>query len=375
MSSDGRDGLLPQELTTGGLPGPIVPPVPIHWSTFVLLVLTGLFLSVASAWAASHTERARPVEREAPVDRALLDLAVQAYEEGDWGEAVETFEKILSAVPGHARSLDYLERIELTLEDAERLRRAEEALVAGKPLDAERLAVSVAPNSPLFAQAESVARTAREQRAPAEQHPHDGAEKAPVLDVTAALVEAVALYEAGRFADAALRATELAEGARPELQKDLIRWAHDCRRFAHRFTRLPTASENLVNHVAEVMEAVILDERLSDGHYARKLRTSTASALGALALVLLDGGDLSGGCERAREGAELDDRDGTIAGLLRRCDREADRRVTQARALEVQHPEQALRLYRQAFELSTRGSRAHRSAQRGLDALSWSSGE
>jgi len=348
----------------------------MRWGAWCLFVALGLAITMAIAWVGASMRPSTPQRKEQAVDPALLAEGVRAFDSGDWKAAVRAFERVLRGTPGHARALDYLDRIELTLQDADRLRLAEEALVAGQVFDAERLSLAVPPSSPLYAQAEAIARTAVEQRArpPAEVVP--GQDPAltvtPTLDVKSALGEAVALYEAGRFADAAARAESLAEQATPETRENLLKWAQDCRKFAQRYAQLPEDALNLVRHTREAAEAIALDEHLSDGHYARKLREQAASALSQLARVLLDGGDVLGACERGREATEFDPRSVEVLALLARCSAEADRKVAQARAMESQRPDQALKLFRQALALSERNSRAYRAAQIGVEALSWS---
>ncbi len=350
--------------------------MPMRWGAWCLFVAAGVAMTLGIAWLGASLRPATARHRERPVDPALLAEGVRAFDSGDWKASVRAFERVIQLKPGHARALDYLDRIELTLEDADRLRLAEEALVAGQVFDAERFSLAVPPSSPLYAQAEAIARTAVEQRAqpPSVVAPGQDPTSAvtPTLDVKSALGEAVALYEAGRFADAAARAKALAEQATPETRENLLNWARDCLRFAQRYGQLPEDALNLVHHTRDAAEAIALDEHLSDGHYARKLREQTASALLQLARVLVDGGDILGGCERAREATEFDPRSVEVLAQLAGCAVEADRRVAQARAMASQRPGQALSLFRQALALSYRGSRAYRAAQVGIESLSWS---
>jgi len=346
------------------------------WRYWCLFVALGLGVSLGIAWVGVSMRPARVQQRERAIDPQLLAEGVRAFESGDWKASVRAFERVLTVQPGHARALDYLDRIELTLQDADRLRRSEEALVAGETIDAERTALTIAPNSPLYAQAEALARTSQKQREPAQRTARLGepALEGPLtgLSVQAALGEALALYEAARFADADARALSLAEQATPETRQRLLAWAQDCRKFAQHYTHLPEDDLNFVRHTAQVAEAIELDERLSDGHFARKLREQMARALSELSRVLLDGGDALGGCERAKEAQEFDARNGGVAALIKRCDAEAGRKIDQARAMESERPEQALRLLRQALALSSRNSREHRNAQKGVSELSWS---
>ncbi len=357
----------------GDLAGAYEARQPMSWGAWCLFVVLGLGLTVGIAWFGATLRPARTQQREQPVDPELLADGVRAYESGDWKASVRAFERVLSVRPGHARALDYLDRIELTLQDADRLRTAEEALVAGQAYDAEHLALAVPPNSPLYAQAEALARTSIEQRARTPQVVQGGLNQVsgppPRLNVNAALGEALALYEAGRFPDAAARALSLAEQATPEARESLLRWAEDCRRFAQRYSQLPEDSPNLVRHTSQVLEAIELDERLSDGHYARKLRQQAGDAVSDVARVLLDGGDALGGCERAKEAFAFDARAPRVLALLARCDAEADRKVSQASLMEANLPAQALKLYRQALALATRNSRAFRAARAGVEEL------
>src|SRR5688500_5535044 len=136
---------------------------PLSWAAVASLVLLGLAMCAGAAVAAGSVA-ARPRPRPAPqADPTLLAEAVQAYEAGEWEEAERAFRKVLEQAPEPARAQDYLDRLALTRKDAERLTQAEEALVAGDPRLASQLASAVAPSSPLFAQAERVARSAHEQ--------------------------------------------------------------------------------------------------------------------------------------------------------------------------------------------------------------------
>jgi hypothetical protein len=192
------------------------------------------------------------------------------------------------------------------------------------------------------------------------------------LDVTVALGEALALYEAGSFGEAVNRAVSLAEQAQPSVRSELLDWAQDARRFAQRYQSLPRDDANLARHSSEVMEAVTLDERLSDGHYARDLRVRMANALATLAQVLFDRNEHAEACARAQEAAAFATRHEPVEALSRRCESEAFKRIGQARELERTHPDQALKLYRQAETIAFIGSASHRAAQAAIKDLEWS---
>lgn len=345
--------------------------VPPSWLSLWSRLGAGFVLSVSVAWLIAGAQRVS--HRTFPIspDPALMLQAVEAYEHGEWNAAVRNFELILQRAPRHARTLDYLDRIELTMMDAERLRRAEEALVADRPQEAERLALSVPPNSPLYAQAEAVSRTAR-TRTDRKASDARGAGLHGTIDVRPALTEALALYQAGRFGEAASRALSLAESARGEARADLVRWAHDTRRFAERFRALPDDPVNLVRHTAEALEAAQLDEQLSDGHYARKLRAETSEVLYHLARVLLDSGDMVGGCTRLMEAQQFAPRDARAPSYSRRCEGDAQRKVALARSMEGNKPDQSLRLYRQVLAMLPNDHGFARTARERIKALDWS---
>jgi hypothetical protein len=334
----------------------------------------GFVVSVGVASLVSGAQRTSHRTFAPSPDPALTSQAVEAYENGDWNAAVRNFELILQQVPRHARTLDYLDRIELTMMDAERLRRAEEALVADRPEEAERLALSVPPNSPLYAQAEAVSRTARTRSEEKARHAQ-GAGLRGSLDVRPALTEALALYQAGRFAEAEKRALSLAQSARGEARADLLRWARDAKRFAERFRALPDDPINLVHHIAEALEAARLDEQLSDGHYARKLRAEASEVLYHLSRVLLDSEDMVGGCMRLMEALQFAPRDTRASTYGRRCEADAQRKVSLARSMEGQKPEQSLRLYRQVLSMLPSDNAFARIARERISTLEWSTDE
>jgi hypothetical protein len=356
------------------------PPAPTGWASVVALVVLGLVLCSAVAATVARLPRHAPRPRSPEGESGTISRGVEAYRRGEWEAAEGAFREVLVQAPGHARAQDYLERLAMIRRDAERLRRAEEALVAGEPERASLLASAVAPNSPLFAQSERVARSASEQLAQPRKvekprthtQPESADAGAPSLDITVALGEALALYEAGNFGEAVDRATSLAEQAQPEVRAELLRWAQDARRFSQRFLALPDNGGAMVRHAQEVMEAVVLDERLSDGHYARELRERMASAFANEARRLLDAGDAVTGCAHVHAAAEFVTRGAELEALGRRCENEAFRRIAQARDLEHQKPDQAAALYREVLDIAVKDSASYRAAESALGDLEWS---
>jgi len=129
---------------------------------FVLaFVLLGLLLSASVAFAGARSRRQQPFRFEAAMP-ASFARGVRAYENGDWDEALKAMQEAqrASTVPA-PRLVDYIERLALVQRDGERLAKADEALDADEPERALVLAALVAPNSPLFSQAEGLGRKAR----------------------------------------------------------------------------------------------------------------------------------------------------------------------------------------------------------------------
>lgn len=131
---------------------------------FVLgLTLAGLLLSASVALAGARSTKRVPFRLEGPPPAAFA-RGVAAYERGDWEEALLSLREACRAGQARpARVDDYMERLALVQRDGERLTNAEEALDADEPERALVLASMVAPNSPLFAQAEGLGRKARAQ--------------------------------------------------------------------------------------------------------------------------------------------------------------------------------------------------------------------
>lgn len=346
------------------------------WPAVAALVFVGLTLCATTVLAVARLPRKTRADRSPDGAAALTARGLAAYKAGEWEEAERAFREVLAQSPGNLRALDYLERLELIGRDAERLRRAEEALVAGEPHTASLLASSVAPNSPLFAQSERVARSAREQlekaaHAVALKKPKEVGAPGPSIDVTVALGEALALYELGNFAEAVARATNLAEQAQPEVRDELVRWAQDARRFAQHFQTLPREDASLVQHVPSAMEAIMLDERLSDGHFARDLRTRMTQALASHARGLFDRNDVVKGCMYVHDAEQFAARGDAVEALVARCENEAFRRIAQARDLERSNPREAVALYRQVLSIASQGSSSYRAAQAAIGELEW----
>jgi hypothetical protein len=201
--------------------------------------------------------------------------------------------------------------------------------------------------------------------------------------VRPALGEALALYEDGKFVEAVQRAQGLAQGATGEARGELADWARDVTTFATLYQSLPNADTALLGALKEVQTAAQLDERLSNGKYARALRIRAARALVGRASSLGQNGHLVDACgelvrAHALAARSLTFREGGNPVLERRCESEAMRRVNQARMLErrrvskpsahkVQTPiPEAQVLFEQARSMSLPGSPAHLAAEQAL---------
>ena len=149
-------------------------PRAVSYGFVIGFVLLGLLGSVLVALAGARVKRSRPLRFETNVTSSF-ERGVAAYKRGEWDEALRAMRQAERAVhPSYAarapegalrppppRVADYIERLSLVHRDGERLTRAEQALDADEPERALVLAALVAPNSPLFAQAEGLGRKAR----------------------------------------------------------------------------------------------------------------------------------------------------------------------------------------------------------------------
>lgn len=140
-----------------------VEPRAVSYTFVVSFVVVGLLLCVSVAWAASSRPRA-PAFRIQEAAPESFERGVEAYRRNEWDEALQQMRQARAqASKPDPRVDDYIERLELIRVDGERLARAEEALAADHPARALALAGLIAPNSPLFPQAELLERTARAQ--------------------------------------------------------------------------------------------------------------------------------------------------------------------------------------------------------------------
>lgn len=338
--------------------------------TGLIVVSLGLVLTLVFGVGAMTAVPRRQLEEV--VDSELIGHAAAAYERADWPEAARLFQEIRQQFPGHKRTEYFLVRIELTRRDAEVLARAEEAWVLGESERARALAAEVAPNSPLFAQAEGFIRAAeRAQRAGGSAEPRARQTSSAGLGVGvwAALGEAVALYEGGQFEEAAQRAQGLADRATGGTQKELAAWATDAATFGPLYRGLPAEPEALLQKLDDVERAIALDARLSEGYYARGLKTRAAKALAASAAKLSAQGRWADACELSVRAASLSPQERLGGSFERRCENDAMRKVTQARAAEARAPALAKALYEQARMLSTSGNPAQRAAEAALVRL------
>lgn len=351
-SRDGAD----LELTVGRSE-----PKPLSWPSVAALTLVGGALIVGFVGSVAHGPK-RPVrEAHAAQDIPELGAAIEAYRAQQWDDAERMFQAIQARHPGDGRVQSYLERIALTRRDAERLAQAEEALVAGDLERARTLAAAVPPNSALFAQAERLARGAGGDAEGA------GGRRAPLdVDLRVALGEALALYADGQFEEAAARAEGLSSQASWAARKGLSDWAEGVLRFARAYRALPADPSAWVGASSEVRKLIELDDYLSEGTYARSLRTQLSGALTARAEQLLNRGAVADACAVVREARGLRSHEGRVLALERRCEAEAQRKLIQARALGRQRSDAARALYEQVRATAPEGSAPHRAAEQAL---------
>jgi hypothetical protein len=126
-------------------------------------VLLGLLGCASLAWLAAGAPRHQPLRFEA-APAAGFQRGVGAFRAADWDEALRLMREAQGALDEPLpRVEDFIDRLELIRRDEERLVRVEQALAANDAARALGVAGLIAPNSPLFAQAEGLSRRARVQ--------------------------------------------------------------------------------------------------------------------------------------------------------------------------------------------------------------------
>jgi hypothetical protein len=138
-------------------------PRAVSFRFVVAFVLLGLVGCASLAWLVAGAPRREPLRFEPP-PASGFQRGVGAFHAADWDEALRSMREAQAAMDEPLPRLeDFIERLELTLRDEERLSRAEQALAGNEPERALAVAALIAPNSLLFAQAESLQRKARAQ--------------------------------------------------------------------------------------------------------------------------------------------------------------------------------------------------------------------
>jgi tetratricopeptide (TPR) repeat protein len=159
LDSDENQARLAREAELSEVLSSYADPRAVSYRFVTGFVLLGLLLCASVALAGARSVRQVPFRFEA-APPASFERGVAAYERGDWEDALKAMREAAKASPA-PRIADYVERLNLVHRDGERLAKAEEALDADEPERALVLAALVAPNSPLFAQAEGLGRKAR----------------------------------------------------------------------------------------------------------------------------------------------------------------------------------------------------------------------
>lgn len=322
------------------------------------MVLAGLFAVVlTAALGANSSSIRRPLAQAPLVEVEAYERGVEAYGEQHWDQADLAFQQVLESQPGHPRAADYRDRIERTRHDAALVAEAEQALAAGDTGRAARLAGGVSPASPMFAEAEALARSAAAAVVAGQAEP---VQQAPTVD--AAGPSRAELYLAGDL-ERACAGPAGAGGAR---------WVQDCRKFSAKYRQFRRSSGGQEASTTRALKDLMaLDRRLGGGPWADDIRTALVRAMARDARELASRGQLVGACTTAHEAAKLDRRQRQIRRLERRCNKEATSVLRRAEALETVDPKRAVKLYREAARLATPDGRTAHRASRALKELDW----
>jgi hypothetical protein len=165
MEQDKEDAAAAREAELSEVLSAYAETPPVSYGFVLGFVLLGLLVCTLLAWFATRAPHSAPLHFEPEVG-ATFQRGVQAFRAGEWADALRMMRQARAELDGRvARVEDYIVRLELIEHDEQHLVQAVRALARGDAQAALLLAARIAPNSPLFAQAESLSRKARAQLA------------------------------------------------------------------------------------------------------------------------------------------------------------------------------------------------------------------
>ncbi len=184
---------------------------------------------------------------------------------------------------------------------------------------------------------------------------------------------ALTAYRQGNFSGAAQAARTAADSASDADRRELLGLARRIEQFASAYQRAESAGFG-ASAVRQMQSAVTLDERISGGHYARRIRPRLVEAYLAQGRSALGRGDASSGCQSVRQALAIDSGSSAARSMARSCDERAAQMFRRAQGLERQNRNEAIQLYRQVLTMVPRGSPHYTQAYQRLNNLARRSG-
>ena len=374
---------------------------------------------------------ATPAGAGAPSAAAAGDdpfvTGLRAYEQGAWTQAIEAFTRATTASPDDPLAAAYLQKARAAKEHATALASATAALEDGNAERAEAAIAGVPATTPLREElaalrarivaarddaegeaegsaaedaaeegeaavvesdepAVRVARAPqrgsrgsamrarepvrREARAPVRREAREPAPRSTGNDVEA---RALALYRSGNFSAAAQLAVTGAESASDVERRSLLRLGERIRTFAAAYQRAEAASFSPAV-VRQMQEAVVEDDRISGGHYARRIRPRLIAAYLVQARNALSRNDAGAGCAAVRMALSIDSSNRDARAMSSTCEQRARAIYNEARSLESRNRARAIELYGQVQTMLPRGHALAREAYQRKNELARRSG-
>ena len=179
----------------------------------------------------------------------------------------------------------------------------------------------------------------------------------------------LSLYRQGSFSSAVDLARREAASQTGADRNALMRLGDRIERFARDYEASRRGAAQDANGLRAMESAVALDERISDGHYARQLRPRLLEAHISMAQRALAANNPAQGCRSVQQATALGGRTAALRSLAQRCEREAATLVSDARSLEERDRTRAMAIYRQVMTMVPSTSGQYREAYRRLNSL------
>jgi hypothetical protein len=164
----------------------------------------------------------------------------------------------------------------------------------------------------------------------------------------------LALYRAGNFAGAAQAARQGADAASDSERRVLLGLEGRIRQFATAYQRAEAAGFS-ATAVRQMQQAVTLDDRISGGHYGRRIKPRLVAAYLGQARSALSRDQIGPGCAAVRSALAIDSSNRDARQLSSTCESRARQIFGRAQGMERSNSREAQNLYRQVQTMLPQG--------------------